>query len=224
METLSKELELQLLNQAKAGDINAITSLYNQYKRILTIIITRNQYPANDFDDLFQEASIAFLKAIQKFNPNEQCKFTSYFGKAVEHHIQNQISENRLIRIPHSTRHHNKHYKYANHVTKQLMEARITQASNKPEEISSVAEELQDKYCIFRELEMRESTLLVQAFLKELKPREQLVITKHHLDGLTFTQIAKSVNRSSDTIRRTYNDSMHRLKHLVASMSETMNA
>jgi len=39
------------------------------------------------FDDLFQEASIAYLEALKNFNPEEKVKETTYAWKCIKNHL-----------------------------------------------------------------------------------------------------------------------------------------
>ena len=38
-------------------------------------------------DDLIQEASLIFMKCLDKFNPNKKIKFSTYFGRACEYEL-----------------------------------------------------------------------------------------------------------------------------------------
>jgi len=85
-----------LLAQAKAGNPTAQTEILRKYERLLRKLA--NLYmrinPWADFDDLMQEARIALLLAIGKFEPGQGFRFSTYMAT----HVRNALF--RYVRDP----------------------------------------------------------------------------------------------------------------------------
>lgn len=109
---LNKDEEMQLIIQAKQGDIKAQNKLlrYNTpflMKRIKPCYVN-NRYDEND---LFQEASLGFIKAIRRFNTNKNTSFRTFAKYYIDKNICDYIYKNTyLARLP----------LYLKHVFKQI--------------------------------------------------------------------------------------------------------
>ena len=92
----------ELVAQYRAGDETAFATLLEQYRGMIHTIINRYQkwLITSDRDDLYQEASLAILKAIQTYDIDRGAKFTSYAWKQVEWHLSKYIERDSLIQLP----------------------------------------------------------------------------------------------------------------------------
>ena len=75
---LEKDLTLDLLRKAKTGDKSAKETLLVENSSLLKSIVKRFLGRGVEYDDLFQLASIGFLKAIANFDEKFSVKFSTY--------------------------------------------------------------------------------------------------------------------------------------------------
>tara|TARA_E500000318_G_scaffold283_1_gene358 strand:+ start:4559 stop:5242 length:684 start_codon:yes stop_codon:yes gene_type:complete len=77
---LSHVEEIELCKKAQEGDKKAKEKMLNHNLGLVGKIV-RKMYRSNEqytYEDMFQEGSIGLLKAIDKFDPKEGCRFSTY--------------------------------------------------------------------------------------------------------------------------------------------------
>ena len=85
----------ELAIQAKAGDKDAVSQLWNQTRGIVFLKLARyyNRNPDRfarcgvTMDDLEQEGFFAVLEAVEAFNPAKGWKFTSWLNYPLQNHV-----------------------------------------------------------------------------------------------------------------------------------------
>lgn len=88
--------QLIKLNTKEAKEI-----LFNRYKNFIKKFAASYANKGIDFDDLYQEASLGFLKAIDNFNPNLNTKFSAFVYIYIEGFMKNLFNpQHRLISLP----------------------------------------------------------------------------------------------------------------------------
>lgn len=99
---LSQEEEKDLLEKSKQGDKQATNKLIESNLRLAVSIVKK--YAGNvdvPFLDLVQEANLGLIKAIEKYDPERQVRFSTcaswYIKQSVLRSIENK---SRVIRIP----------------------------------------------------------------------------------------------------------------------------
>jgi RNA polymerase sigma-B factor len=79
MHDMSKRREARLFNQVRAtGDPGAREALIRRYLPLARHTARRFQRPSDSFDDLYQVAAYALVKAVDGFDPSRGLAFTSY--------------------------------------------------------------------------------------------------------------------------------------------------
>jgi len=97
--TASEEIELS--NQIKAGDEQARQAMINANLRLVVKIARRYINPNFPLEDLVEEGNIGLIRAVEKFDPEHECRFSTYatwwIRQSIERGIMNQ---SRTIRVP----------------------------------------------------------------------------------------------------------------------------
>lgn len=78
--------EMRLISSAKAGDSDGFADLYRRYRPRLFSVARQYFAPGNDRDDLNQEATIGFFKAVRDFEIGKGA-----FGAFVELCVRRQV-------------------------------------------------------------------------------------------------------------------------------------
>jgi RNA polymerase sporulation-specific sigma factor len=83
MKKLTQEEINLLVVQAKNGDTEAYDSLFNQFRRAMWMVVNR-YVKADDKEDHFQMASIAFMRTVEKFDASKGFTFMTYMCANIE--------------------------------------------------------------------------------------------------------------------------------------------
>lgn len=96
---LDNEKLIDYLRKAKLGDENAKTIIYESNTPLLKSIIRRFKNKGVENEDLYQIASIGFLKAINNFDESFGVKFTTYVVPMVIGEIKRYMRDNGAIKV-----------------------------------------------------------------------------------------------------------------------------
>lgn len=96
---LCQEEILDYVRKAQLGDENAKNILYNQNTPLIKSIIRRFRNKGIENDDLFQIASIGFLKALNNFDVNFGVKFSTYTVPMIIGEIKRYMRDNGAIKV-----------------------------------------------------------------------------------------------------------------------------
>lgn len=100
IENIDKK-EMLLKEYADTKDINLRNELVNEYLYIAEIIAKKFVNRGIEYDDLFQVASLALIKALERFDINRGFKFSSYATPTIIGEIKNHFRDkSRIIRLP----------------------------------------------------------------------------------------------------------------------------
>lgn len=98
---LTAQEEKELTMKMRDGDTNARTKLIESNLRLVIKIAKKYQGQGLDLIDLIEEGNLGLIKAVDKFEPNINCRFSTYatwwIKQAIERAIMNQT---RIIRLP----------------------------------------------------------------------------------------------------------------------------
>lgn len=96
---LDESVTLQLLRSAKTGDKSAKEVLLKENSSLLKSIVKRFLGRGVEYDDLYQLASIGFLKAIDNFDESFSVKFSTYAVPMIMGEIKRFLRDDGSIKI-----------------------------------------------------------------------------------------------------------------------------
>ena len=96
---LNQEQLLDYIRKAKSGDNLSKEILFNNNAPLLKSIIRRFKDKGVEYDDLYQIASIGFLKAINNFDESFNVKFSTYCVPMVIGEIKRYMRDNGAIKV-----------------------------------------------------------------------------------------------------------------------------
>ena len=86
----------RLVRAAQAGDVVAFQSLWLHFARLTYAVISRFYVPPGLFDDALQAGVVGLARAIQKFDIDRLCDFSTYGWQWIFQAIQRDLSINRF--------------------------------------------------------------------------------------------------------------------------------
>ena len=99
----AKEKE-ELLKKIKQGDANAREQFIKGNLRLVLSIVQRFNQSNENIDDLFQIGCIGLIKAIYKFDPRFNVKFSTYAVPMILGEVKRYLRDNNSIRVSRSMR------------------------------------------------------------------------------------------------------------------------
>ena len=96
---LEHEQLIDYVRKAQEGDEKAKEIIFNNNAPLLKSIIKRFKDKGVEYDDLYQIASIGFLKAIKNFNPEFGVKFSTYCVPMVIGEVKRYMRDNGAIKV-----------------------------------------------------------------------------------------------------------------------------
>lgn len=99
---LNQEQTLDYIRKAKNGDETAKSILVENNVPLIKSIINRFKNKGIEYDDLYQIASIGFLKAITNFDESFNVKFSTYCVPMIIGEIKRYMRDNGAIKVSRS--------------------------------------------------------------------------------------------------------------------------
>ena len=90
---------LKYVRLAQNGDINAKETVFKSNTPLIKSIIRRFVGKGVEYDDLYQIASVGFLKAIKNFDESLGVKFSTYTVPRVIGEIKRYMRDNGAIKV-----------------------------------------------------------------------------------------------------------------------------
>lgn len=88
-----------LLSRARAGDDAARQQLIERNLRLVASVARRFHSGAVEYDDLFQVGCIGLVKAINRFNPDFDVRFSTYAVPVIMGEIRQYVREQHPVRL-----------------------------------------------------------------------------------------------------------------------------
>ena len=96
--------DTELINLYKRGSENAFSALLKRYSVFIKAKASEFYAAGIDCDDIFQEATIAFVKAAETYDSTRDVRFSAYVSKCVTNKIISFVkSQGAIKHKPHST-------------------------------------------------------------------------------------------------------------------------
>ena len=102
MADLKKHNDAELFQAyAKTKDVRIRNELVERYLYVAQIIAKKFVGRGVDYEDLYQAASLALVRAIERFDPAREVKFTSFATPSLIGELKNYFrDQTRLLRVP----------------------------------------------------------------------------------------------------------------------------
>jgi RNA polymerase sigma-B factor len=95
-------LSALLLARARAGDERARETVLRELMPMAERMARRFSGPQHPVEDLTQVAGIGVLKALERFDPAHDARFSTYAHALMTGEVQRHIRDSRMVRIPRS--------------------------------------------------------------------------------------------------------------------------
>mgnify|MGYP002521405440 FL=1 len=96
------ERTLELIQQAKSGDQEALQTLTIENSPLIKSIIKRYIGKGIEYDDLFQLGSMGFIKAVKNFDTNFNVRFSTYVVPMIIGEIKRFMRDDGTIKVSRS--------------------------------------------------------------------------------------------------------------------------
>ena len=224
---LDQKETAELLLRAKEGDCEAKEKLIVHNTPLLKSIIKRFCNKGVEYDDLFQLASMGFIKAIKNFNFSFNVKFSTYAVPMIAGEIKRFLRDDGYIKVSRSLKVLcNKIYKYAEIRRKAGKEPTIEEIAchlkvspedvvlamecvkmplslfEKSEEGNERSLSLIDKLTAGDSTEDTIDKIVLKNILSELSERERKIIMLRYFRDMTQGEVAKILGVSQVQISR----------------------
>jgi RNA polymerase primary sigma factor len=102
---LTREQELELGRRVQAGDESAREEMILANLRLVVTIANQFNFRGVPVDDLIEEGNIGLMEAVDRFDPGNGARFSTYAAWWIKHSIRQALhSQSRTIRVPSNIR------------------------------------------------------------------------------------------------------------------------
>lgn len=227
----------KLLLLAKEGDQQAKETLLIENTPLLKSIIKRFYNKGIEYDDLFQLASMGFIKAIKNFDFSYNVKFSTYAVPMITGEIKRFLRDDGYIKVSRSLKVlYNKIYKYTESCRKKGIEPTLEDIANnlqvsiedivlamecvklpvslfeKSEEGNERSLNLVDKLVTNDETDDTIDKIVLKNILSKLSVREKKIIMLRYFRDMTQSEVAKVLNVSQVQISRLESKILKKMK------------
>ena len=234
---LSKEVELQLLKDAKNGNVQAKNKvIYSNLRYCITMV---RKYAIKDYpiEDLMSEALLGLLDAFEAFDLKHNVRFITYAGWYIQDRLSKvqpkQIHQSNTYLILRKTinkKQNELEQRYAYPIPLDLLSEELNFKSDFLSRNLYETHSLDDSESFFEmENEVEKQTSSVNIFaeptlmdlFENLPPQEKFIVGWHigiYGTSKNFSVLAKELNLSKVEIEKIYADTIEKLKKLACEI------
>ncbi len=180
-------------NSEEAQDI-----LYQKYKYIIEVLLNKYKrvfYALNiDYDEVRQEANLAFTNAIYSFQDDKDAALSTFISLCVERKIKNVIK------------------KYETNKTKAFSDSLSLDNTSYDVPLENIIGD--NKYEPLRNLETKDTLEYINNKVKEILSINELEVYNLMIDGFSYIEIANKLNRTPKQIDNTIQRIRTKLKSI----------
>lgn len=175
----TENLEALFREYCKTRDIKLRNILVEKYLYIAEIIAKKFANRGIDYDDLYQVASLALIKALERYDINKGYKFSSFATPTIIGEIKNYFRDkSRIIRLP----------RKENELLKKLDEAKTQLSatlgrSPKPEELAEYLSVTVEEVLELMESNQKANPLSLDYYIDEDNETDLSAVIGHEEDG-----------------------------------------
>ena len=236
---LSEKETEELLRRAREGDREARERLINCNLKLVFNLVKRFEGRGCDLEDLFQIGTLGLIKAIDKFDPSYQVRFSTYAVPMILGEIRRYLRDNNPVKVSRSLKETAfKVNRAREELTKKLGRepslGELAEALGMPREEVVMALEAQqvpaslhdtiyqeegDPICLMDQLEGEEGEwldkLLVNQILERLPPRLRQVLIWRFFEDRTQAEIAQLLGISQVQVSRLERQALQKLREIL---------
>lgn len=101
---MQQDTVIELVLRAKSGDEQAKNTLVQQNQPLIKSLLRRYLGKGVEYDDLYQLGCLGFVKAINKFDPQYQVKFTTYATPLIIGEIKRFLRDDGAMKVSRSVK------------------------------------------------------------------------------------------------------------------------
>jgi len=242
LKVLPEKEQRKLLEEIKAGNVEARNKLVNCNLRLVLSIIQRFNLRGENPDDLFQIGCLGLIKSIDNFDLNQPVRFSTYAVPMIIGEIRRYLRDNTSIRVSRSLRDiAYKALRAKEELSKISSEEptieKISKMINEEKESVVLAlESIQDPMSLYEPIynegedaiflmdqlsddKSKDENWITQIGIKEsikkLKSREKLIINLRFFKGKTQMEVANEIGISQAQVSRLEKNALSKIEKSI---------
>lgn len=243
---LTEEETRQLLLRAKEGDKEAREKLIQCHLKLVFNLVRRFENRGHELEDLFQIGTIGLIKAIDKFDPAYEVRFSTYAVPMIVGEIRRFLRDDHPVKVSRSLKEtayrvHKEQERLAKELGREPSIGELAEALSMPrEEIVAAMEALQAPESIHDKVyeEDGDPLLVVDQLadqrvendlwfdkialkntIRQLPPKQQKVIVLRFFADYTQAQVAQIMGLSQVQISRLERQALANIRRLLGGES-----
>lgn len=243
---LTEEETRELLARAREGDKEARERLINCHLKLVFNLVRRFENRGYDLEDLFQIGTIGLIKAIDKFDPSFEVRFSTYAVPMIVGEIRRFLRDDNPVKVSRSLKEiayrvYEMQERLAKELGREPSVAELAEALAMPrEEIVAAMEALQapesihekiyedegDPLYVLDQLAAREKEMswfdriALKDIIRQLPPKQRQVIVLRFFADRTQTQVAEIMGLSQVQISRLERQALANIRRLLSGIED----
>ncbi|MDR1240532.1 MAG: SigB/SigF/SigG family RNA polymerase sigma factor [Oscillospiraceae bacterium] len=236
IKVIPEKEKIKLITKAREGDTDAKDKLVKGNLRLVLSVVQKFSNRGEPLDDLFQIGCIGLIKAINNFNISQNTRFSTYAVPMIIGEIRRYLRDNTTVRVSRSM--HDIAYKSIqvrerifSEKNKEPTLEEIAKELEIPKETIAIALEAMteptslnepvftsgdENLCLMDQVsgdnsESWTNEITIRQEIKNLSPREKMVLSLRFLGGKTQTQVAEKIGISQAQVSRIEKISMKKI-------------